>query len=142
MRCFGKSTILILAAWFAVAAKATEEREERPRHRIVPMPRHQSQVASPRMPPLAEIDEIEDRDDGQTWQQTGTLPASYLVAEREIGRSLRQQNWRLEKRIILEPRTGRRRQLTTWERHNTQVIVMLSEIAIGHTGFAWGMVAE
>lgn len=88
----------------------------------------------PQVPPLALV---ENRDDsGKTWQVSGTLPGSPVVASREFEACFERQGWRLDK-VVPIGRGGHN--LYLWRKGRQDILLMLWGQSVAKTGFSFGL---
>lgn len=92
-------------------------------------------LPDPRLPALAKVLEIDSS--GTTWRESGEVVGGFAIACRDFESCLAGQGWHLERRIPV-CQGVRHAIIQQWRRGNSQVLVMLWDIGLGRTGFAWG----
>ncbi len=87
-----------------------------------------------RVPPLARVEDMEER--GEGWTQSGAIAGSLSVAHRSMQRASRGQGWTVSMAIPLTGRTPRSG-LYLWKKQARVLHVMLWEVKAGECGFSW-----
>ena len=81
---------------------------------------------------------VTDRDEsGKRWEMSGELPAALDVARKDFGVSLNRQGWTL-KQVTPTGLPGQRAELEKWTRGGKELLLMLSEDALGRSSFSVG----
>lgn len=91
-----------------------------------------------RLPMGAQVDA--STEDGETWQQYGTIELTYAAAKKNFEFSLRKQGW-IQKRSFDYDRI-QWKSLEIWERGTERILVQFWREDISRTGFAWGVLKD
>jgi hypothetical protein len=78
---------------------------------------------------------------GKTWNEWGTIAANFNAAREDFAKSLRLQNWRLDKTIPVG-NLKMKSELTVWNKGQRQILLLITATGAGQCAFAWGEARE
>lgn len=78
--------------------------------------------------------------EGRTWRQAGTVPLSFVSAQRVFDLALRKQGWRRIKSVPYD--LNRWKTLEVWSKGEERILVHFWREDVARTGFAWGFLRD
>ena len=78
----------------------------------------------------------QEKPDGQTWEQCGTVALTYAAARKNFDLSLRQQGWTKVKNIDYDRIQWK--SLEVWSKGMEKILIQYWREEVSLTGFAWG----
>lgn len=82
----------------------------------------------------------QEKPDGQTWEQCGTIALTFAAARKNFALSLRQQGWTKIKDIDYD--RIRWKSLELWSKGRKQILIQYWREEVSLTGFAWGQLKD
>lgn len=78
----------------------------------------------------------QEKPDGQTWEQCGTIALTFAAARKNFDLSLRQQGWTKIKDIDYDRIQWK--SLELWSKGRKQILIQYWREEVSLTGFSWG----
>ena len=82
----------------------------------------------------------QEKPDGQTWEQCGTIALTYAAARKNFDLELRRQGWIKIKDIDYDRIQWK--SLELWRKGKKQILIQYWREEVSLTGFAWGQLKD